>query len=409
MTAQRVHPRSRHVVIVGDGIAAVEAVLALKDLGHNRLRLTLVAPKPRVALKPLVGATAPAPVGVPSFAELLSHHDDRLVCDTVVDIDTDAKLVRCATKPVIAYDDLLLAQGAPKQRSGPGAGTCSDDTVAVDGLIADVEHGYCRFIAFVVPSAARWPLAIYEIALKTAHRAWDMCIDNVDLTLISHEATPLALFGEEASRAVGAHLAASGIRFVGGVDPQVAGPGRVRIGPGMELTAQRVVTLPMLEGPSLSGLPSDAQGRVPVDQFARVPGVQNVWAAGAASDVPFMHAALACGMADVAAAGIAAAAGAAIEVQPLPAAIRGRVVAGTRRGTSAMELWGPRADVAGRHLTARLASPGSPPIQRDAYIDVELALHSPPASAESRRTRPLGEDVASSIAAQSTPEPQVAT
>ena len=50
------------------------------------------------------------------------------------------------------------------------------------GLIQDLEAGYIKRVAFVVPSGASWTLPIYELALMTAARAFDMCVE-VDLTL----------------------------------------------------------------------------------------------------------------------------------------------------------------------------------------------------------------------------------
>ena len=46
-----------HVVVVGGGIAALEAVLALHDLVGSRLDVTLIAPEPDFVLKPLAVAT----------------------------------------------------------------------------------------------------------------------------------------------------------------------------------------------------------------------------------------------------------------------------------------------------------------------------------------------------------------
>src|SRR3954463_6003706 len=42
-----------HVVIAGGGIAAVEAMMALRDLGEDRVTVTLLAPERDFELKPL--------------------------------------------------------------------------------------------------------------------------------------------------------------------------------------------------------------------------------------------------------------------------------------------------------------------------------------------------------------------
>src|SRR3954466_792860 len=43
----------RHVVIAGGGIAGLEALLALRDLAEDRVRITLVSPDPEFEVKPL--------------------------------------------------------------------------------------------------------------------------------------------------------------------------------------------------------------------------------------------------------------------------------------------------------------------------------------------------------------------
>src|SRR5204863_9422724 len=69
------------------------------------------------------------------------------------------------------------------------------------GLIQDLEDGYVKRIAFVVPPGASWPLPLYELALMTADRAYEACAE-VELTLVTPEDSALALFGADASRDV---------------------------------------------------------------------------------------------------------------------------------------------------------------------------------------------------------------
>ena len=69
------------------------------------------------------------------------------------------------------------------------------------GLIQDIEGGYVDSLAFVAPGRMAWPLPLYELALMTAGRAYDM---NVELatTIVTPEDSPLAIFGSAASDAV---------------------------------------------------------------------------------------------------------------------------------------------------------------------------------------------------------------
>jgi sulfide:quinone oxidoreductase len=98
----------------------------------------------------------------------------------------------------------------------------------------------------------------------------------------------------------------------------------VRVGPdGPELEAGRVVTLPRIEGRPMRNVPSVEGGFVPVDELAKVPGMaDHVFAAGDATNQPIKHGGLGAQQADVAAAGIAAMAGADVTPEPLRPVVR---------------------------------------------------------------------------------------
>ena len=90
-------------------------------------------------------------------------------------------------------------------------------TVSIDeqlhGLIQDVEGGYVHKLAFISPTPMPWPLPLYELALMTARRAYDMNVD-MSITLATPEDAPLAVFGSEASQAVERLLEENGILFI---------------------------------------------------------------------------------------------------------------------------------------------------------------------------------------------------
>ena len=69
------------------------------------------------------------------------------------------------------------------------------------GLIQDIEGEYVHSLAFVIPGRMAWPLPMYELALMTAGRAYDMDVELV-VTLVTPEDSPLAIFGLGASEAV---------------------------------------------------------------------------------------------------------------------------------------------------------------------------------------------------------------
>jgi len=59
--------------------------------------------------------------------------------------------------------------------------------------------------------------------------------------------------------------------------------GRLLVTPGEPVAADRVVALPVLEGPRLPGVPRDAGGFIPTDPYGRVEGLADVYAAGDAT------------------------------------------------------------------------------------------------------------------------------
>jgi sulfide:quinone oxidoreductase len=107
--------------------------------------------------------------------------------------------------------------------------------------------------------------------------------------------------------------------------PQVPANRRVLVSPeGPELEAGRIVALPRIEGRPLRNVPVSGGGFVPVDEFSRVPGMaEHVYAAGDATNFPIKHGGLGAQQADVAAAGIAALAGADVEPEPVRPVVRG--------------------------------------------------------------------------------------
>jgi sulfide:quinone oxidoreductase len=90
--------------------------------------------------------------------------------------------------------------------------------------------------------------------------------------------------------------------------------------PGL-LDVERVVTLPVLEGPAIQGLPSDEHGFLVTDPHGRV--VPGVFAAGDVTNFEIKQGGLACQMADAAAEQIAADAGAPVLPQPFKPELQG--------------------------------------------------------------------------------------
>ena len=360
------------VVVVGGGIAALEVVLALRDLAGARLEVTLIAPEPDFVLRPLaVAATfGRGHLDKLPLAQVMEEHGGHFVRSAVDRVNAAAHTLKLVTGRTVAYDALVLAQGAAEVVALPSALTVGEHSAAFAGILADLEQGYTRSVAFVIPDGNTWPLPLYELALMTAEEVWSMNMDEVELHLVTPEPRPLDVFGPEASAAVAELLAAGRITTHLGVRAKTTQPkpNSIEIGDGEIITVDRLVALPVLEGRRLDGIPSNALGFTPVDDAGVVDGLEDVYAVGDITDRPIKQGGLACQQADVAAAHIAARAGADVAVPALEQVLRGRLLTGgrdrflTRRPRSGSEatttepLWWPPAKVSGKYLSPYLVA-----------------------------------------------------
>lgn len=308
-------------LIAGGGVAALEAALALRDLAGDRVGITLLAPEPEFTYRPM-RVREPFGCSVAKtyrLAEIAEEIGADLVQDAFSRLDAVRSTVHTEQGAALEYDALLLALGA-RLRPAFSHGLTIDDCrldEQLHGLIQDVEGGYVRSLAFVAPSPMPWPLPIYELALMTARRAYDMEIE-LAITIVTPEDAPLAVFGNRVSEAMGRLLDSRGIDTILSARSEVPEPGHVSIHPGnRSLHADRIVALPQLFGPSVPGVPTGAHGGfIPVDVHCAVPHLEHVWAAGDATDFPIKHGGIAAQQADTAAEAIAALAGAEVEPKP---------------------------------------------------------------------------------------------
>jgi sulfide:quinone oxidoreductase len=326
---------SFRVLIAGGGVAALEAALALRELAGDRVATALLAPEPDFVYRPLrvrepFGYSAAKTYPLEEIARDLGAE---LFQDAFKSLDADRSTVHPDRGTELEYDALLLALGAQLRPAFSHGLTIDDRQIdeQLHGLIQDVEGGYVRSLAFVAPSEMPWPLPIYELALMTAGRAYEMGID-VTITIATPEDAPLAIFGAAVSQAVSRLLRSRGVDTILSAHSAVPEPGLVSIHPGGgSLRADRVVALPQLSGPSVPGLPDRAHGGfIPVDAHCQVTHVDRVWAAGDATDFPIKFGGIASQQADTAAAGIAALAGAAVEPKPFAPEIHAVLFGGDR-------------------------------------------------------------------------------
>lgn len=366
------------VLIVGGGVAALEAALALRGQAGPLVRTTMLAPNSEFVCRPAAigepfDRAAASAYPLPMLASDLGL---RLHSGSLEWIDTAKQTVHTDTNDELHYDALLLTPGA--RRYAPLEHALTLDPARLDfqlhGLVQDVEDGYVSSLALVIPARNCWPLPMYELALMTATRAWQMDVDT-EITLITPEEAPLAIFGDAASEAVQSLLDARRVTLITGSRCVIAAPGRITLHPAdREIEVQRVVALPELHGPAAPGIPRSApDGFLSTDRNGAIHGVRRIFAAGDCTDFPLKHGAIAAQQADAAAASIARLAGAEVPLCPLDPTLYGvlwggegplylRARYGGTRGldseVSTKPLWSPPGKIHGRYLGPYLDSLG---------------------------------------------------
>jgi len=367
--------RVSRVVVAGGGIAAVEALLALRALAGTTLDLTLLAPSDTLHYRPLVvnePFSGPPARRYPLEA-ICRDLDATLLLDALVAVEPDLHTLLTRSGEHVPYDALVIAVGARASEALPHAHTflADRDADSLHWLVRDVEEGVLRRLAFVVPSPDGWALPLYELALMTAARARAMGIDDAELTLVTPEDVPLAAFHGAGSEAVGQLLADAGIAFAGASYAHDYDGHTLQLTPGdRALAAERVVALPALSGPAIAGVPSDPAGFVHVDERGQVPGLDHVYAVGDATTFAIKQGGVAAQQADVVAARIARAAGVPApepRTRPLlrailltgadPLYLTATIAGGESVASTASRHcpWWPPHKVAARHLAPYLA------------------------------------------------------
>jgi sulfide:quinone oxidoreductase len=381
------------VVIVGGGVAGIEALLALHDLAGERAQLTLVADQPDFLYKPLL---VEEPFGLDpaerrELAPLAEQVGATLVQAALTAVRAQEQVVELGDGSSHGYDQLVVAVGGRFRPAFEGVATFPSPTnpLTVEKLLTKAHVRGADTIAFVVPPGVAWSLPLYEIALMTERRARERSYKDLSIRFLTPEESPLAVFGAAASAALQEMLQARGIQFSGGTLVHQE-DGELVLTPGGEpLGEAEVVALPVMEGPAIEGLPADDSGFIPIDDHCRIRDLDDVYAAGDGTNFPIKQGGLATQQADAAAAHIAHRLGAAVEPEPFRPLLRGKLITGAESvnmradvaggagegETSLDSLWWPPHKISARYLAPWLyhSETGVEPAPPDA-VDVEVAL-----------------------------------
>jgi pyruvate/2-oxoglutarate dehydrogenase complex dihydrolipoamide dehydrogenase (E3) component len=133
------------VVVVGGGVGALEAALALRELGGERVATTLLAPNPEFVYRPM---TVREPFGYAAakrypLAEIGRDIGVKLRADGLKRLDAGSRIVHTEAGDQLSYDALLVAVGARLYTRFKHALTIDDGRLdeLLHGLIQDIEAG----------------------------------------------------------------------------------------------------------------------------------------------------------------------------------------------------------------------------------------------------------------------------
>jgi len=373
---------SERVLIVGGGVAAVEAAVALSDLAGDRVEVEICSPREDFIYRPFAvgapyGRSRPMRFGLPLLAERCGA-EFRLA--GIKAIDDAAGEATSHDGDRIGFDHLLVACGSRALWAVPGTvpfwGAVEES--GVQGVVRELRDGALRRVVFTMPGLASWALPAYELALLAAAELEKVGIAGTELTVVTPEDSPLQVFGRRVGEELGGLLAERGVEVVCGAHPVKFEDGRLAVVPGDPIEADAVVSLPRLEGRRIDGLPHDEDGFVVVDGRCRVRGLERTFAAGDVTSFPVKQGGVATQQADTAVEAIAAAVGAGSEPEPFDPVMRavlwtgaeprylyGRPAGGHGEVSALSEQpgWGTGGDdkIVGRYLTPFLAELGKAP------------------------------------------------
>ena len=358
------------VVVAGGGVAGLEGLVTLRSRLADRARLVLISPQPAFGLRAWSVAEpfSSMVAGRYDVGELAGELGARFVRGAVEAVDTDRSVLRLVNGDIVNYDRLLLAIGSVPEPGLEHGITFerSQDPEAFDELLDDLRTAFAKRIAYVVPDGATWTLPAYELALNTA-MAFGA---GAEISLVTYEQEPLEIFGPEAWAMMREELARAGIELHTRAHPETQSHQVLQLG-DHRIMVDRIVALPVPDGPRLSGLPADAHGFLPVDDHCRVIGVAGVNAAGDGTAQPIKQGGLAAQQAAVAAEDIAVSLGSGTRAEPYRPVLRAMLSLdrgpvyiraeqngdGRVHSTVSQEpLWWPPSKVASRWLVPWLAS-----------------------------------------------------
>ena len=307
------------VVIAGGGVAALEAVLAIRALETEPTSIELLSPSRDFRLQALsVAEPFGGDAQTLDLEQFCAVHDVGYRSEGVAEIWGGPQRILTDRGDELFYDALLMATGARRTSALPGSHPFrgAADVAWFGTLLERLQRGAIADVAFAVPRQVKWSLPIWELAMLTAGWLADRNRGDARISVVTHELAPVEVFGDAVSSHIATLLAERGVDLVPAVGVVRFDQGRLVCEGGTELRVDEVVSLPGLSVPEFPGVPQGRHGFIGCDAEMRVDGLERVWAAGDSTWFPIKQGGLAAQQAEIAAAGILRAAGAEIDVPP---------------------------------------------------------------------------------------------
>jgi NADH dehydrogenase len=305
----------RRILVVGAGFAGLYAAMGMRTLARAGHRVTVVNPENFMQYQPFLpevasGTIDPRAVVVP-LRQVLRHCD--VVIGEVERVEHERReaTVRLADGEVrtIGYDVVVLAPGSTSRvlpipglaENGVGFKTVQEAIYLRNRVLSQLDvaaatndaerrRAALTFVfvgggyAGVEALGELEDLARAAIAAEPGLRGQDMRWVLVDVApkILPELGTDLAAYATEL-------LAARGIEIAVGTRLESYEDGIVRLSDGRSFPAGTLVWTAGVRPSPLaaeSGLPVDEAGRIRVDEYLRVTGIDDAWAAGDAASVP---------------------------------------------------------------------------------------------------------------------------
>ncbi len=152
------------VLIIGGGIAGLEALIGLSDLAGDRVAITLVAPDPEFTYKPMTVEEpfSPTPAERHELAPIAAEFDARFVQAALTSMRPGEHLAELSDASALTYDASIVCIGARQRAAFERAAALrvAGEPLPINDLLRAAAAHDSRRIAFVVPPGVSWPLPI---------------------------------------------------------------------------------------------------------------------------------------------------------------------------------------------------------------------------------------------------------